>query len=61
MWGSRVIVPAKLRERVLETLHEGHTSMIKIKGVSCGYVWWSNIDKEIESTVWKIVLGVRKL
>lgn len=24
MWGSRVVVPTKLRERVLETLHEGH-------------------------------------
>lgn len=24
MWGSRMVVPTKLRERVLETLHESH-------------------------------------
>ena len=29
MWGNRVVVPAKLRERVLETLHEGHIGMVR--------------------------------
>ena len=36
MWGSRVVVPAKLRERVLATLHEGHIGMDKMKGLSRG-------------------------
>lgn len=51
MWGSRVVVPAKLRERVLETLHEGHIGMVKMKGLSRGFVWWPNIDKDIEGAV----------
>ena len=29
MWDSRVVVPAKLRGGVLETLHEGHIGMVK--------------------------------
>ena len=33
MWDSRVAVPAKLRERVLATLHEGHIGMVKMKGL----------------------------
>ncbi|XP_022800043.1 uncharacterized protein K02A2.6-like [Stylophora pistillata] len=51
MWGSRVVVPAKLRERVLETLHKGHIGMVKMKGLSRGFVWWPNIDKDIEGAV----------
>ena len=51
MWGSRVVVPAKLRERVLATLHEGHIGMVKMKGLSRGFVWWPNIDKDIEGAV----------
>ena len=51
MWGSRVVFPTKLRERVLETLHEGHIGMVKMKGLSRGYAGWPNIDKVIEGTV----------
>ena len=40
MWRSRVVVSAKLTERVLETLHEGHIGMVKI-----------NIHKDIEGAV----------
>ena len=46
-----VVVLAKLRERVLETLHEGYIGMVKMKGLSWGFVWWPNIDKDIEGAV----------
>ena len=39
MWGKRVIIPPKLRSRVLESLHEGHLGIVKTKSLSRSYVW----------------------
>ena len=50
-WGSRAIVPAALRERMLDVLHEGHLGMAKSKAVARGYVWWPNLDKDIEKMI----------
>ena len=48
MWGIRVVVPQKLRQRVLEELHTSHMGMNKMKVVARSFVWWPLIDKEIE-------------
>lgn len=42
MWDSRVVVSATLRD------HEDYTGMVKKKSLSLGFVWWPNIDKDIE-------------
>ena len=37
MWGIRVIIPIKLRNKVLEELHEGHLGIVKMKELSRSY------------------------
>ena len=51
LWGSRVIVPDKFREKVLETLHSSHMGIVRSKAVSRSHFWWPNVDGDIERLV----------
>ncbi|XP_043200158.1 uncharacterized protein K02A2.6-like isoform X3 [Amphibalanus amphitrite] len=46
--GEKVVIPSRFRRQLLEELHEGHLGVCKMKSLARGFVWWPNLDDEIE-------------
>ncbi|GFW38676.1 uncharacterized protein K02A2.6 [Trichonephila clavipes] len=48
MYGQRVCIPRKFRKNVLEELHAGHLGIVKMMAIARSFVYWKNIDNDIE-------------
>jgi hypothetical protein len=45
----RVVIPNKLQERILKELHDSHLGIVKMKALSRNYMWWPNINQQLEN------------
>ncbi|CAH8529728.1 unnamed protein product [Dicrocoelium dendriticum] len=48
MFGDRVVVPRKLRKRILQQFHSGHPGTSRMKALARSFVYWPQMDAEIE-------------
>ena len=48
LWGTRVIVPSKMREAVLKEIHLGHQGIVKTRALAHKFVWWPNLDSDVK-------------
>ena len=51
LWDFRLVIPEKLRERLLYQIHGEHPGMCKMKALARCYLWWPASHKEIEVRV----------
>ena len=51
LWGNHDIVPAVGRRRLMDELHDGHPGVSRMKGLARSFVWWPQMDQEIEMKV----------
>ncbi|GBN68939.1 Transposon Tf2-6 polyprotein [Araneus ventricosus] len=51
LYGQRVCIPKKYQKNVLDELHTGHLGMVKMKALARSFVYWEDIDKDIEDAV----------
>ena len=51
LWGSRVIIPPKGREAIIEELHDTHPGIVRMKSLARSYVWWPSMNADLEERV----------
>lgn len=51
LWGSRVVVLEKYRDRILEELYDCYLGMCRMKVLVRSYVWWFGLDEDVEDRV----------
>jgi hypothetical protein len=49
--GRKLVIPRKLRQRILQLAHESHQGVLKTKQPLREKVWWPRMDKDLEDMI----------
>ena len=49
--GTRILIPNKLQNRVIDIAHEGHLGIVKTKQLLREKVWFTGLDKLVEDKI----------
>lgn len=53
LYGTRLVIPAIMRNDVLEKIHEGHQGVVKCRDRAVQTVWWPGLSSQIRELVLK--------
>jgi hypothetical protein len=51
LYGSRIVIPEKLRKEAMEKIHAGHQGIVRCRLRVAESVWWPGVSKEIETFI----------
>ncbi|XP_065083388.1 uncharacterized protein K02A2.6-like [Ochlerotatus camptorhynchus] len=49
LFHDRVVVQSKFRRQILKQFHRGHPGMVRMKSIARSFVYWPEIDNDIEN------------
>ena len=50
LWGTRVVIPNRYRDELMDSIHDIHTGVVRMKMLARQHCWWPNLDEQIENT-----------